>query len=92
LEWSQKNRVDTQFGILENFMDSEHNPVFQSQVLLNGLVAGIGAGYSKKESHQQAAQMALRKIKTDKVFKQTVLDLHYLQIEQTQEIVVAMEI
>jgi ribonuclease-3 len=41
--------------------------------LLNGLLAGIGTGFSKKESQQQAAQMALKKIKSDEEFIQKVL-------------------
>jgi ribonuclease-3 len=36
--------------------------------------AGIGTGYSKKESQQQAAQMALKKIKSDKLFVAEVLN------------------
>lgn len=68
LEWSQKQRIEMEFHLLENFKDNEHNPVFQSQVFLNGIFAGVGTGYSKKESHQQAAQMALKRIKTDRDF------------------------
>ncbi|MDR1436910.1 MAG: ribonuclease III [Candidatus Symbiothrix sp.] len=75
LEWSQKFKVELQFDLLENFTDHDNNPVFQSQVLLNGLPAGIGTGYSKKESQQQAAQMTLKKIKADKVFTENVLIL-----------------
>ena len=73
LEWSQKWKVEMDFRLLENFTDSNHNPVFQSQVLLNGLLAGIGTGYSKKESHQQAAHMALKRIRTDRDFVDKVL-------------------
>jgi ribonuclease-3 len=68
LEWSQKQRVEMEFHLLENFKDKEHNPVFQSQVFLNGILAGVGTGYSKKESHQHAAQMALKRIKADRDF------------------------
>lgn len=73
LEWCQKYRVTMDFELLENYTDSEYNPIFQSQALLNGLLAGIGIGYSKKESHQQAAQMSLKKIKTDKTFVKEIL-------------------
>jgi ribonuclease-3 len=73
LEWSQKFRVRMEFYLLENFIDHDNNPIFQTRALLNGLSAGIGTGYSKKEAHQQAAKMALKKIKTDKVFVEEVL-------------------
>jgi len=75
LEWSQKWRVEMKFNLVENFKDSDHNPVFQSQVFLNDVLAGIGTGYSKKESHQQAAHMALKRIRTDKDFVNKVLEV-----------------
>ena len=74
LEWCQKYRVRLDFRLMESFMDRENSPVFQSQVLLNDLVAGIGTGYSKKESHQQAAHQALHRIKSDKNFVREVLE------------------
>ena len=73
LEWSQKWRVEMKFSLLENYTDNDHNPVFQSQVFLNDVLAGVGTGFSKKESHQQAAHMALKRIRTDKDFVNKVL-------------------
>jgi ribonuclease III len=40
-----------------------HNKEFVSRVSLNGEELGIGVGRSKKEAEQQAAQMALEKLK-----------------------------
>jgi ribonuclease-3 len=74
LEWSQKQKITLVFNLVENFTDYNNNPVFQSQVLLNGLLSGFGTGYSKKESQQQASQMALNKIKSDKEFLRKVVD------------------
>ena len=76
LEWCQKFKVRLEYRLMENFIDHGNNPVFQSQVLLNDLEAGAGTGYSKKESHQQAAQQALSKIKSDKGFVLEVLNLN----------------
>jgi ribonuclease-3 len=73
LEWSQKYRVNMEFDVIEKFMDNENNPIFQSQALLNGIMAGVGTGYSKKESQQQASHMALKKIKADAEFVQKIL-------------------
>ena len=67
-EWSQKQKVDLTFELLENLVDGDRNPIFQSQVFVNGVPAGSGTGYSKRESQQQAAQMALDKIRTDQSF------------------------
>ena len=74
LEWCQKYRVQLDFQLIETIMDRENNPIFESQTLLNELVAGVGTGYSKKESQQQAAHKALSKIKTDKNFVADVLN------------------
>jgi ribonuclease-3 len=72
LEWTQKYRIALDFDLIERFVDDDNNSIFQSQVTLNGVPAGVGTGYSKKESHQRAARMALKKIKTDADFVNTV--------------------
>ena len=79
IEWSQKNKVDVEFALVESFTDHENNPVFQFQALLAGISGGVGIGYSKKESQQNAAQMALKKIKTDKSFLESVLESQILR-------------
>lgn len=68
IEWSQKNKVEVSFELIEQFLDKESNPVFQTEVLVERVSAGSGAGYSKKESQQNAAQMALKKIKSNPDF------------------------
>lgn len=75
IEWSQKHKVSIQFELLESFVDDDNKPVFQTQVLLGGQAGGIGIGFSKKESHQNAAQMTLNKIKTEPAFKRSVIDI-----------------
>jgi ribonuclease-3 len=86
LEWSQRQKVEMEFNLLENFTDNDHNPIFQSQVLLNGVLAGIGTGYSKKESHQQAAHMALKRIRTDKEFANKISAMNK-SFESLEEVV-----
>ena len=56
--------MEVSFELIEQFFDKESNPVFQTEVRIEGIPAGTGTGYSKKESQQNAAQMALKKIKT----------------------------
>lgn len=68
IEWSQKNKMEVSFELIEQFLDKEHNPVFQTEVRIEGILGGSGTGYSKKESQQNAAQMALKKIKGDPEF------------------------
>lgn len=66
IEWSQKNRLEVNFELIESFTDPEGNPVFQSSVTLCDTQLGIGIGYSKKESQQAASKMAIKKIRNDK--------------------------
>lgn len=68
IEWSQKNKMEVSFELIEQFLDKESNPVFQTEVRIEGTPAGTGSGYSKKESQQNAAQMALKKIKSSPEF------------------------
>ena len=71
IEWSQKNKMEVSFELIEQFLDHDSNPVFQTEVRIEGLPAGTGTGYSKKESQQNAAQMAIKKVK-DQAFVDTV--------------------
>lgn len=68
IEWSQKNKVKVSFELIEQSLDKEGNPVFQTEVLVEGLPAGTGTGYSKKESQQHSAQMTLKLIKNSLEF------------------------
>ena len=72
IEWSQKNKMEVSFELIEQFLDKDYNPMFHTEVRIEGLSAGTGRGYSKKESQQNAAQMALQKLKSDDTFKMEV--------------------
>jgi len=60
IEWSQKNKLEVTFDLIESFIDHEGNPVFQTAILLGEHQIGVGIGYSKKESQQNAAKMAIK--------------------------------
>ena len=72
IEWSQKNKMKVSFELIEQFLDEDYNPMFHTEIRIEGLSAGKGTGYSKKESQQNAAQMALKKIKSDAAFRQEI--------------------
>lgn len=72
IEWSQKNKYTVSFELIEQFLDHNSNPVFQTEVLIEGISGGSGIGYSKKESQQNAAQIALKKIRNDQEFMESV--------------------
>ncbi len=76
IEWSQKNKFNISFDLIESFTDNDGNPVFQTAVMLDTTMQlGVGIGYSKKESQQNAAKMAIKKLRTDKEFQQYIAEL-----------------
>ena len=94
IEWSQQNKYVISFELIEQCLDKENNPIFRSEVLVEGLAAGAGTGYSKKESQQNAADMALRKLKKSE-FRTKVAEakaqkeaelLPTVEPEQTEEV------
>ena len=68
IEWSQKNKVLIQFDLLSQSLDEFNSPIFETEVLIEGIHACKGKGYSKKESQQIAAHETLNKIKKDSAF------------------------
>lgn len=72
IEWSQKSKVEVSFELIEQFLDEDYNPMFHTEIRIEGISAGKGTGYSKKESQQNAAQAALKKIKNDVAFKEQI--------------------
>jgi ribonuclease-3 len=68
IEWCQKNKVKVSFELIEQTLDEKSNPVFQTEVRIEGVTIGDGAGYSKKESQQNAAKTSLKKIKSNREF------------------------
>lgn len=63
IEWTQKNKVDISFELLEQGSENDGTPTFSSQVFLQGIQCGTGKGYSKKESQQLAAKETLELLK-----------------------------
>ncbi|MBR5203977.1 MAG: ribonuclease III, partial [Bacteroidaceae bacterium] len=63
IEWSQKNKVLLSFELIEQSLDEFNSPVFVTEVIVEGIHACKGKGYSKKESQQIAAHETLNKIK-----------------------------
>jgi ribonuclease-3 len=72
IEWSQKNKMEVSFELIEQRLDKDHNPMFHTGILVEGFPAGKGTGYSKKESQQNAARAALRKIRNTPSFLEEI--------------------
>ena len=68
IEWTQKNRVTLDFRLEEQVKDSGGSPVFEYTVVIEGIDCETGKGFSKKESHQHAAEKTLKMLKSDKKY------------------------
>lgn len=72
IEWTQKNKVEIVFDLLSQTCDEFNSPIFESEVLIEGVHACKGKGYSKKESQQVAAHETLNRIKKDAGFVESI--------------------
>ena len=73
IEWTQKNKVMIAFELVSQTLDEFNSPVFETEILIEGIHACKGKGYSKKESQQIAAHDTLNKIKKDSAFLERIL-------------------
>ena len=72
LEWSQKNRVRLEFKMLKQKTDDNGSPIFNFQVMLEGVEGEKGSGYSKKEAQQLASKDTLQRLKREPQFIDTI--------------------
>ena len=72
IEWGQKNKVDVLFEVVNASYDTQNNPVFESCVMVGGMNIGSGKGYSKKESHQVAAKIAIRNLRESNLLQEQI--------------------
>ncbi len=73
IEWGHKYKVNVDFFTYSERRDKENNIVFRSKVMIEGVSVSEGMGYSKRSSHQLAAQNALQRINTEKDFFQNLI-------------------
>jgi ribonuclease-3 len=91
IEWSQKNKVLLTFELIEQSLDEFNSPVFVTEVIVEGIRACQGKGYSKKESQQIAAHETLNKIKKSSPFVESIFAAKALR-EEPNETVVSEEL
>lgn len=70
IEWCQRYQYKVKFSNRE--MKENNVPKFHSEIQIEGIVCGAGEGYTKKESDQQAAEKALRRIKREATLKKKI--------------------
>ena len=79
IEWSQKHKTEISFELIEQFCDAKGNPMFQTEIRMEGYSIGRGTGYSKKESQQNAAQIAITQIKQNPELRAQIIAKHEAQ-------------
>ena len=72
LFYSDRDSVMRMYGLPVLWSDQQQISGEEIHVLINGLVGGLGVGHSKKESHQNASKMALKKLQEDEEFNEQV--------------------
>src|SRR5574344_708167 len=85
IEWSQKNRVEVEFRMLEQGKEENGSPIFNYQVFMEGIEGGKGTGYSKKESQQEAAKVTLEELRKEPQFIDSVFAAKTLRTRQEEE-------
>lgn len=71
LEWAQKNKLKIEFRI-DHEGTEDSSPTFETSVIIEGVLAGNGKGYSKKKAEQEAAHNALTRLRHEQGFKDRV--------------------
>lgn len=90
IEWCQKNQLSIEFEIEKEMHVGDKNvPKFDTIIKIEGINCGSGSGYSKKESHQRAAQQALLKIRRNKSFADSLKNAKVIAEEAAKEECVA---
>lgn len=79
IEWGQKNKISVSFKLIDTVVNAENSSIFQTEVLVGNKIAGLGIGATKKESQQNAAKIAVSKIRKNKEFN------HYLSSLREQQ-------
>ena len=72
LEWSQKNRIQMTYSDTQIDKPGSNSAEFTSIAVLEGVKAGRGTGFSKKESQQNAAKDALINMRASQTFYESI--------------------
>lgn len=72
IEWGQKNHIEISFNFVSEGKGEQGSPIFTYLIQVEGIDAGTGTGYSKKESQQNACRETLRLLRHNAQFIDTV--------------------
>lgn len=80
IEWSQKIQYRVDFELVSENTIGTNSPTFRSRVCIEGIEAGTGFGYSKKESQQLAAKEAMHHIRKRTELYKKIVEQHTTNI------------
>lgn len=80
LEWGQKLHAEVKIISIWEDVPTRDRPPFCSAVMIEGRIAAKGKGYSKKESHQEAARKALAAMKRTPNFERSLLQMRLIRL------------
>ena len=83
IEWSQKTQYEVTFELVEENTTGTNSPTFRSCVCIEGIEAGSGFGYSKKESQQFAAKEAMSHIRKKTELYKNIVAQHEQRVAPT---------
>lgn len=69
LEFCQKRHLSIELPLIDEQRDEAGAPFFRSKVMIEGVECGLGRGYSKKESQQQACKNAYHNLRHKKAIQ-----------------------
>lgn len=91
IEWGQKMQYMVMFELVGETVVGTNSPTFRSRVCIEGVEAGIGFGYSKKESQQLAAKEAIRHIRKKSELYKKIEEAHLARTAPSEKAVTAEE-
>lgn len=78
IEWCQKNRFSIEFELLGEELNAANNHLFHTEIIIDNQIVCEATGRSKKESHQSAAQKALKIIeKNPQIIQELKLQINH---------------
>lgn len=89
IEWTQKNRVKMEFRCLSEGKDENGSPVFEYQCVIEGIEAGCGKGFSKKEAQQHASEETLKDLRKQPRFCDSIFAAKTERTKMEEEPVMA---
>ena len=82
IEWSQKNRVQLEYVLIEQQKDDNGSPVFTYQVEIEGVKGGIGKGYNLRKKPQYIDEVFAAKANRTKMEEEPVLNVPSTEVQE----------